>query len=54
MMAVRSTLDDGEEMVGEAVGEGVPIIVDLVINAMLLDGGEGWHSVKNTCIVKFL
>ena len=44
-------MGEGEDMVGGAVvcggvGEGIPVTVDLVMTAVLLDG-EGSHSVIN-------
>ena len=35
MMVVGTPLDDGEEMVGEAVDEGISVIIALVMNSVL-------------------
>ena len=48
MVVVGTPLDDGEEMVGEAVvcggvDKGIPVTVDVVMTAELLDD-TGWHS----------
>ena len=55
MMVVGTPLDDGEEMVGEAVvcggvDEGILFTVDVVMTAVLLDGEEAQSAVKYTCM----
>ena len=52
MVVVETPLDDGEEMVGEAlvcggVDEGIPVTVDVVMTAGLLDGEKGHSAMKH-------